>query len=193
MPSQYTPESTDEQLRQGCIERQRLAQQYLYQRYYGQLVLIPLRYLSDRAEATAVLNQAFLKIFDSMESYSQSGAFAGWMAKIVLHTTIDHLRSQQLYRRKIKLGKEIVEQPVENEAIGKMKADELLALIQRLPPAARAVFSLYVIDGYKHREIAVMLGIDINTSKWHLMEARRKLQKLIQQQELPDKLSTWNR
>ncbi len=171
----YHPTSTDEKLRQGCLERHPLAQKYLYQRYFGRLLGIAMRYTSDRDEAVGVLNQAFLKIFTNMDQYSGVGSFAGWMAKVVLHTAIDHVRSQVTYRRAIDFHTE-ADGRVLNEGLDQLQAEDIFRLIQQLPPATRTVFSLYVVDGYKHSEIAEMLDIDEGTSKWHLFQARRLLQ-----------------
>lgn len=176
----YHPQSTDEELRQGCIERHPLAQEYLYRRYFGRLLGTAMRYSSDRETAVGVLNQAFLKIFNSLEQYNNTGSFAGWMAKIVLHTAIDHARSQITYRKTMDFSTP-ADRVVTNEAPGLLEAEDLYRLVQQLPPATRTVFSLYVVDGYKHREIADMLGIDEGTSKWHLAHARRELQTLIRQ------------
>lgn len=174
----YTARSTDDELRQGCLDHHRLAQKYLYQRYFGRLLAIPMRYTGDRADAVEVLNQAFLKIFDAMSSYQAIGSFAGWMARIVFHCSIDFVRRRTAYQKKVVLG-EVTEVPIESEIVRDLESEALYQLIQLLPPAARSVFSLYVVDGYKHAEIAAMLGIEEGTSKWHLNDARRRLKILL--------------
>ncbi|MDX2134990.1 MAG: sigma-70 family RNA polymerase sigma factor [Saprospiraceae bacterium] len=174
----YHLQSTDDELRAGCIQQHRLAQQYLYQRYFGQLLGTAWRYTQDREEAVEVTNAAFLKIFNSLEKYQDTGSFGGWMAKIVIHTAIDHVRHQAVYRRNMNATVE-ADLPVHNDSLSRLETEDLLRLIQQLPPASRSVFSLYVIDGYKHREIADLLGIDEGTSKWHLSTARKELQQLV--------------
>lgn len=176
----YHAQCTDEELRQGCLIGDRLAQKHLYHRYYGQFLGIPMRYTSNRSEAVDVLNQAFLKIFDCMGQYQSTGSFAGWMARIVFNTAIDHVRRQAAYHKRVSLGVE-VEKPVQSEVFGHLAAEDLFRLVQTLPPATRSVFCLYVVEGYKHAEIGDMLGIDEGTSKWHLSEARRKLKLLLSQ------------
>ena len=98
-------------------------------------------------------------------------------------TTLDHLRSQKTYRQKIQFPTEPEEQPIQNEALSNLAAEEVLALLARLPDTARTVFSLYVIDGFKHREIAETLGLEENTSKWYLNQARKQLQSMLEQQK----------
>jgi len=176
----YHLKCTDDELRQGCIQQDRRAQQCLYQRYFGRLLGISMRYTNSREDATDVLNQAFLKIFNSLQQFQETGPFFGWMAKIVFHTAIDHIRHVQTYRKVINFSIE-ADQSVENEVTDRLDAEDLYALIQRITPASRTVFSLYVIDGYKHHEIAEMLGISVGTSKWHLSNARMEMKKQVEQ------------
>ena len=172
----YNEKSSDETLREGCLQQHRLAQEILYRRHFERLMPIPLRYVGTRNEAVEVLNQAFLKIFNGLANYAASGSIEGWMASIVRHTTIDFIRRKSAYQRNITLG-DFTDQPIQNSVVEHIAAEELLSLIQQLPDHQRTVFNLYVIDGYKHREIAELLHIDESTSKWHLSEARRLLQK----------------
>lgn len=181
----YHQQSTDDVLRQGCIQQHRLAQQYLYRRYFGRLLGIAMRYANNRDDATDVLNQAFLKIFNSLEQFQDTGSFFGWMAKIVFHTAIDHVRHNKTYRRVMDYST-VADQAVESDATDRLDVEDLYRMIQLLPPASRTVFSLYVIDGYKHHEIAEMLGISEGTSKWHLSNARQEMKKKIEQNYQPN-------
>ena len=177
---QYHLSSTDSELRQGCMQQDRMAQQYLYKRYFGRLLGIAMRYTNSRDDATDVLNQAFLKIFNGLHQFQETGPFLGWMAKIVFHTAIDHARHVQTYKRVIQYSVE-ADQSVENEVTDRLDTEDLYRLIQQITPASRTVFSLYVIDGYKHQEIADMLGISEGTSKWHLSNARAEMKKMVEQ------------
>ena len=171
----YDQTSTDEELRQGCLAGDRRAQQALYQRYFGQLLGIPMRYTQHRHEATALLNQAFLQIFKSLPNYRERDSFRGWLATITFRTTMDHLRFEQRYRERITLelpDNHAVRNTVESE----LAAEEIFRHIQRLPDHLRTVFSLSVIDGYKHEEIAHLLGITASNSRWRLSKARQLLQ-----------------
>ncbi|MEL7424957.1 MAG: RNA polymerase sigma factor [Bacteroidota bacterium] len=166
---------TDEALRQACLAGDRKAQQQLYQRYFGKLLGIPMRYTRDRAEATALLNQAFLAIFCSLGNYRESGSFMGWMSTITFRVTMDHLRFEQRYRERISL--ETAEpRPQRNQVEAELAAEDIFRYIQKLPDHMRVVFSLHVVDGYKHEEIANMLGITVSNSKWRLSKARETLQ-----------------
>jgi len=173
---QYSKHSTDEELIQGCRQKNRLAQKYLYQRFYGKMLGISMRYTKQKSEAVDVLNQAFLKVFEKIDLYEPTGSFSGWIARIVFNTSIDFVRRNTLYKEVMDFNTE-KETAMDAEIIDRLFAEDLYQVIQQLPTTSRTVFSLYVIDGYKHREIAELLNISANTSKWHLAEARKKLQK----------------
>ncbi|MEM1217434.1 MAG: RNA polymerase sigma factor [Bacteroidota bacterium] len=177
----YTLKSTDAELLEGCRNRHPLAQKYLYQRYFGQMIGICMRYTSNRCEAEEVLNQAFLKVFQNLHQYRGTGALGGWIAQIVFRTSIDFVRSHITYRKVIDF-QSTYEGVIQNPALDNLAAEEILRLLQKIPRAAKTVFNLYVIEGYKHHEIADILGISEGTSKWHLSEARKHLKKLLKRQ-----------
>ncbi len=174
----FKPESNDETLIKGCLEENRLAQKYLYQRYFGQMLGICMRYSKGREEATEILNMAFLKVFKSIHLYQPTGSFAGWIARIVFNTAIDHVRKHARYKKVMDFESK-KELHTQNDAIDHLATEELFEMIQQLPITSRTVFSMYVIDGFKHREIAKELNISEGTSKWHLSVARKKLQEFI--------------
>ena len=178
----YTKDSTEEQLIEGCRRRDRSAQRYLYARLYGRMLVICLRYTADKAEAEDVLNRAFLKIFNKIDDYQPTGMFTGWTAKIVFRTALDYVRSKTVYRRVMDFSaeKEPLLQPA---VVDHLVAEDLYRAVQQLPDEMRAVFSLYVLDGYKHREIAEILDININTSKWHLSRAKKQMRELLRGME----------
>ncbi|MCB0552966.1 MAG: RNA polymerase sigma factor [Phaeodactylibacter sp.] len=171
----YGPDSTDDELRRGCLKGDRRAQQALYQRYFGKLLGIPMRYTGSRTEATALLNQAFFQAFKSLDNWKETGSFAGWLSTITFRVTMDHLRMEQRHRERYSLATAEAE-PVFNQAESKLQAEDIFRYVQQLPAHLRDVFSLYVIDGYKHEEIAALIGITISTSKWRLSKARELLQ-----------------
>ena len=181
----YSVQDTDQQLLAGCRKGDRLAQRYLYERYGGRLLAIPMRYVSNRAEAVEILNTAFFKIFQSLHRYEPSGALLAWMTTIVFRNTIDEVRSRISHSKSITYEIDLPEGNTENDALSDLAMEDLYALIQKLPPATRAVFSLYAVDGYKHAEIAELLSISEGTSKWHLSEGRKWLK-----ENLPKSLST---
>ena len=128
------------------------------------------------------MSHAFVKIFKSLHSFDPAkGSLHGWIKKIVVNEGLDHMKSRSRFSQDVEL-ETVPEPPINNHVLEAMGAEEIMNLVKRLPPATHAVFVLYAIEGYNHREIAERLGISEGTSKWHLSEARKTLQKQIQVQ-----------
>jgi len=176
----YSQNSTETELIEGCRKKDRLAQEYLYRRCYGKMMSVAMRYTGNENEALEVLNAAFLKVFHSLDKFKrrEQSSFSGWVATIVTNTAIDHIRRHTNYRNRIDLNIER-EPAISNMALENLVEQDLFKLIQKLPKASRTVFSMYAIDGYKHREIAEILNISEGTSKWHFSNAKKELQRLI--------------
>ena len=125
------------------------------------------------------MHNGFLKVYKNIHTYDMNKAsLYTWIRKIVVNSAIDFIRQRNRFSV-VELEK--AEEPgVDADAVQRLSAQELLKLVQQLSPATQTVFNLYVIEGYNHREIANLIGISEGTSKWHLSEARRQLQKLLQ-------------
>ena len=174
--------AADAALIEGCIDNKPLAQAALYKKYYGTMMAICMRYLSHRDNALEVLNIAFMKVFKNLKSYGQKGSFEGWMKRIVYHSVLDYIKQNATYNKQTVF--EACEVSVEESSVQKLYAQDLLKLLEKLPIASRTVFNMYVMDGYKHEEIAKELNIAVGTSKWHLSEARKILKQLIEKTEI---------
>jgi RNA polymerase sigma factor (sigma-70 family) len=163
----------------ACKKGDRKAQERLYKNYYRAMMTICLRYTRNDEDAIEVLNNGFLKVFKNIQRYdsSQAGLYT-WIRTIVINSCLDFIKQKQRLEKVNELS-ENVEVHIAPEAIEKIKTTELLQLIRRLAPATGAVFNLYVIEGYNHKEIAQLLNISEGTSKWHLSDARKNLQQLI--------------
>jgi RNA polymerase sigma factor (sigma-70 family) len=185
----YTPQSTDQELIEGCRNTDRLAQKCLYERYSGKMFGIAMRYTKHQEEAIEILNSAFLKVFTSLQKYEDQNNLGGWIAKIVFNTAIDFVRQHVKYKQVMDFEAKH-EAPIHNDGINQLQVEDLYRLIQQLPTASRTVFCLYVLDGYKHKEVAEILGITEGTSKWHLAYARQELQRLLQAQQKRENKST---
>ncbi|MFN8239896.1 MAG: sigma-70 family RNA polymerase sigma factor [Bacteroidales bacterium] len=174
---------SDSEIIKGCAKHNRRAQQMLYDRYSGFLLGVCMRYATDRSEAEDILQESFLKIFFSISDFTGIGSFAGWMRKVAVNTAITHYHRNLRYRYHVEIEEytsfETGTASFEEEFFS---ADELYHVLNDLPPGYRMVFNLYAVEGYKHKEIADMLGIDQNTSKSQYSRARaflrEKLEKL---------------
>src|SRR6187402_377884 len=144
------------------------------------MMTLCVRYAKDRDHATEIVNDGFLKVFRNLNRYDAAkGSLYTWIKRIIINTSIDFLRQGQGAPAIEMLPAEEEGAAVENEALGKMSGEEILQIIRQLPANARAVFNLYAIDGFSHREIAEIMQINEGTSRWHLSEARRQLKTII--------------
>ena len=165
------------ELVRGCMNNARLAQEQLYKQFHGPMASICMRYTKNEHDAIEVLHSGFLKVFKNMDRFDPSKAsLYTWIRTIMVNTAIDFLRQKNRWfishgeLEKVETG------GIDPEAVQRLSVQELLKLVHQLPPATQAVFNLYVIDGYTHKEIGTLLGISDGTSKWHLSEARRLMQ-----------------
>ena len=154
------------------------AQRCLIRLFVGYAKSISARYAASFEEAEEIVNDGFLKVFLNLKNYDSSQPFKSWFRKIVVNTAIDYYRKNLKWQGQTSLD-ELEVTDWSNDILGDISAQEILAMVQRLPPAYRMVFTLFVIDGYSHKEIATMLGIQEGTSKSNLRDARRKLQMMI--------------
>ena len=168
------------QLIEGCKAQRSFAQQELYARFSGQLFATAIRHTNAREDAEDVLQESFVKIFKHIKSYRQDFSFEGWMRRIVVNTAITHYRKNLKHRHHQDIS-EIHATPrdLENHTALEFTADELEHAIAQLPLGYRTVFCMYVIEGYRHQEIADQLGVDVNTSKSQLSRARKYLQRVL--------------
>lgn len=167
----------------GCINNDRRAQEKLYKHFYGSMTALCLRYTRNEEDAIEVLHNGFLKVYKNIASYNTAkGTLYTWIRTIIVHTAIDFIRQREKFFIKTDL-EHSPEPKVEVDALHRLSARELLKLVQKLPTATQAVFNLYVIDGYTHREIGTLLSISEGTSKWHLSQARKLLQQLLLNRE----------
>lgn len=143
------------------------------------MMTICLRYTKNDEDAVDVLNNGFLKVFKNIQRYDSSQAsLYTWIRTIVINSCLDFIRQKQKLDKVSELNED-AEVHIAPDVVSKIKTAELLEQVRRLAPATQAVFNLYVIEGYNHKEIAQLLSISEGTSKWHLSEARKNLQQLI--------------
>ena len=143
-----------------------------------------MRYTKNEADAAEVLNKGFLKVFLNIQRYDPAQAnLYTWIRTIVINSCLDFLKLKYKTIQHKELDK-AVDVHIDAEAIHKLDVSMLLHLIRQLPPATQAVFNLYIMEGYNHKEIGQLVNISEGTSKWHLSEARKSLQQLIRLQEV---------
>ena len=171
-----------EELITGCIRNERSSQERLYKLFYPRMMAVVRRYIDDLSQAEEVLNNGYLRAFQKISQYTFQGSFEGWLRKIVFHAVSDYVKQNMKYNEKIVLAEK--DEYVHKDFADNLYYNELLEMVQTLPVATRAVFNMYVMEGYPHKEIGKILGISEGTSKWHLSEGRRILKEKIEQQKL---------
>lgn len=169
-----------EEIIKGCRKRRRESQKELYKMFYAYGMSITLRYADSREKAVSILNDAFMKVFTNIDSYDLNRPFKPWLRQIVVNTAINHY-----HRNKNKQPLEHMEDmegrlDKEEQIISGISYDEIIEMVQKLTPGYRTVFNLYVIEGFKHREIAEMLDISVGTSKSNLSKAKQNLQSILE-------------
>ena len=174
---------SEEQIIEGCASHERKAQKVLYEKYSHLLFGVCLRYAAGRAEAEDILQESFLKIFSRIRDYTGRGSFTGWMRKIVINTALTHYHANLKHRNNVGIEEySISEAAASGFDEDLFSSEELYKVLNDLPNGYRIVFNLYAVEGYKHKEIAEILGIDLNTSKSQYSRAkaaiREKLEKL---------------
>ncbi len=145
-----------------------------------------LRYARDREEAQDMIQEGYVRVFKNLHQYDFQGSFEGWVRKVMVTTAINYFRKNNLRSITDYVDNNILltigsnyYAMEESDSLSQLKANDLLAIIQKLPPVYKMVFNLNAIEGYTHKEISEMMGINESTSRSNLAKARAKLQEMI--------------
>lgn len=160
----------------SCLKGHRSSQKELYRLYYAYGLNICLHYSKNMEEAKEILNDGFLKTFKHLNRYKKNGRFKAWLRRILIHAAIDYHHKHHPTRKL-----EIIhfQQQIENAALYNLTKEDVLLVLQQLPPSYRLIFNLHILEGFTHTEIAQKLGISVGTSKSNLAKARAKLKSLL--------------
>ena len=170
---------TDADLIQGSIEGNRDIQELLYHRFSSKMYAVCLRYSGNAADAQDLLQEGFIKVFKNLNKFRGEGSFEGWMRRIFLNTSIEH------YRKKVNMlsvteTQEVTIEDREWNILDDLAEKDIISMIHELSPGYRVVFNMHVIEGYSHKEIADILGINEGTSKSQLARAKGVLKKMVE-------------
>lgn len=168
-----------EELIEGCRRKKQAAQQAFYERFYSYALTVCLGYADNQEDAAEILNDGFMKVFQGLTTLKATESLLPWLRRIMVNTALDHYRKNR--QRRSNLPSELIEATLvepylSDEAIyAKLSAQEIIDALQQLPALYRIVFSLHVIEGYTHQEIATQLTIAESTSRAYLTQANRQL------------------
>lgn len=169
---------TIDDLLKKCKAGDRKAQELLYKQFAAKMLGVCMRYATDKMEAEDMLQNGFIRVFGKLADYRSEGSFEGWVRRIMVHSSIEYYRKHHKMVH-VTDSDEALEQPVNAEIFAKLRAQDLMNLIQQLAPGYRIVFNLYAIEGYSHKEIGAMIGISEGASKSQLSRARAILKEQI--------------
>lgn len=167
-----------EKLIEACAKGERKAQKTLYDMYAGSMYLVCIRYAKSELEAEDILQEAFVKVFKSIQGFRGDSKLSYWIKRIVINTALNHQRNK-LYMYPMVDVEEMKQEMDYENIISSYQFEELLGMIKSLPAGCQVIFNLYAIEGYNHKEIAQKLGISEGTSKSQYSRAKKLLQDML--------------
>lgn len=175
-----------QQLIQDCKDNNRIAQRDLYKYCYPFLYKIAMRYMTNEDEAVEIVTDSYMKILKHLDQAAQHQNPEAWIRRIGINTAIDKIRSNRAYKESVKLNMSETYDQYESiyidrqNAYHEMEPNYIFQLIESLPDVTREVLNLFAVDGYAHKEIAQMLSISEELSRWHLHKGRKLMAEKIQ-------------
>lgn len=165
---------------EGCKKGKRNAQELLYATFKSLLFTICLRYAASREEAQDMLQEAFIKIFDNINTFKNEGSFEGWLKRITVNTALNYIRqSNKIFHLDLEVAANEVP---EAKYSSQLELNDLLNLLNKLPMQKKVIFNLFEIEGFSHAEIAEMLKITESASRAQLSKAKEQLRSLFHNQ-----------
>lgn len=174
---------TEKELIERVKREDRKAQRILFDKYSPKMFGVCKRYMKSREDAEDVLIEGMYKVLSKIKMYKGQGSFEGWIRRIIVNEALMALRKKHNFNLSIETSNIDIKTTV--TAQDHLEEQDILSLLDKLPTGYRTVFNLYVVEGYKHREIADILGISINTSKSQLILAKKRLQTMLQKNRYP--------
>lgn len=169
---------SESEIIEACINKERWAQRILYEEFYPSMMVVCLRYSNNREDALDILHDGFIKVFKNISKYKLGTSLSAWLKRLMINTAID------FYRKRVRRRTEDIDEvyDISNDdpsIISMLNAKDIIKCLNLLSPTYRAVFNLYVIEGYSHREIGEKLNISESTSRSNLVKARSKMRDLL--------------
>jgi RNA polymerase sigma factor (sigma-70 family) len=158
---------------QKAIHNSREAQQQLFTKHSPKMLGVCRQYVKDLQHAEDLLLTGFLKVFTNLSQFKHEGSFEGWIRRIMVNTCISYLRKKNLVALS---DDDFIFNDVATDSLENTSVEDIQKLIDKLPDGYKIVFNLFAIEGFKHTEIALKLGISESTSKTQLFRARKLLQ-----------------
>lgn len=171
----------------GCVNKDRIAQKALYEKYGAKMFGFCLRYSNSRADAQDLLQDGFIKVFDNIASLKDPSQLEGWMSRVFINLALSRFRKTSRGPMHVDVV-DVVDESTDSLEVSSdtMEIADVLQCLMSLPENYRMVINLYAIDKLSHKEIAESLGTTISNSKSLLHRARVLLKELVEQQKIKD-------
>lgn len=161
----------------GCIHGNSKMQYLLYKQFETKMYAVCLRYTKNTADAEDILQEGFMKIFRNLDKFRGEGSFEGWVRKIMTRTALSHLRDNKKNGHLIEVNCSFEDKEI--DILDRLAEKDIVGIVKKLPNGYRRVFTMHVIEGYNHREIAGILGCSEGNCKSQLYRSRTQLQKIL--------------
>ena len=182
MKLQIQKSTKEADLIKACKQQDARAQRELYEAYAPQMLGMCRRYVKGELEAEDVMIKGFMKVFTKIDLYEGKGSFEGWMKRIMINEALGYIRKNKSMYLEVEI-EAADKEPNFDTLSTSLEVKDLMIMINGLPSGYRTIFNLYAIEGYSHKEIGELLGINENTSKSQLSRARMHLQKKLMEVE----------
>lgn len=170
---------TEEQLLEGCLRNNALAQEELYHTYGPKMLGVCFRYAKTKEDAEDMLQEGFIKVYSQIHQFRGEGSLEGWIRRIVVHTCINNLKKNKKFSNNIELTHAQFLHNREDLIPALIQAKQVVDCIRLLPLGYRTVLNLFAIEGFSHREIGQMLDIEESTSRSQYTRAKGLLEELL--------------
>jgi RNA polymerase sigma factor (sigma-70 family) len=185
---------TEEAIFQGCLRNEAAAQRELYNRYSPKMLGVCYRFAHNREDAEDMLQEGFIKVFSQLHTFQNKGAFEGWIRRIIVHTCINNLKKNKRFNESVDIVYASAIQTREESVPSIVQAKQIVECIRMLPVGYRTVLNLYAIEGYSHKEIAVVLDIEESTSRSQYTRAKQMLEDILLRKKIiqkPKEKTNW--
>lgn len=171
---------TDLELAKRCLAGDRNAQEMLWKTYSGKMYAVCRRYFDRDEEAKDALQESFIKVYGHLDQWGGHGPLGAWIRRVVINTSLNLLKTGAKLKLNVALDKAQDLSRDDADALSRLGEEELIRMIQTMPPGYRTVFNLFAIEGFAHKEIGEMMGITENTSKTQFLKAKNWLKQKLQ-------------
>ena len=173
----YNP--TEQELVENCLNGQPQAQYDLYQKYVQAMYNVAVRMVKHSEDAEDIIQEVFVKVFRNLDSFNGESTLGAWIKKITVNTTLNFIRKEKKnFFTSIEEGLDLPEE-IEEINASEYSMTQIHHAIKQLPERCRVVVSLFLTEGYRHQEIASILGITESTSKTQYRRGRQLLQNIL--------------